>query len=42
MLGSFALVVLALCLGVLALLFVFQDKMVFIPGKRIVTCRFPG
>lgn len=35
-LGSFVLAILALCLVVMAMLFVFQEKMVFIPGKRIV------
>ena len=35
MLGSFVLVILAFCLVVMAMLFVFQEKMVFIPGKHI-------
>ena len=36
MLSSFVLIVLALFLGVLSLLYVFQEKMVFFPGKSIV------
>lgn len=36
MLSSLVLIVLALCLGVMSLLYVFQEKMVFFPGKRIV------
>ena len=36
MLGSLIVIVLTLCLGFMALLFVFQEKLVFFPGKRIV------
>lgn len=36
MLSSFVLIILALCLGVMSLLYVFQEKMIFFPGKRIV------
>ena len=35
MLSSLVLVISALFLGLMALLFVFQEKMVFVPGKRI-------
>lgn len=36
MLSSLVLIVAALCLGVMALLYVFQEKMIFFPGKRVV------
>ena len=36
MLGSLVIIVAGLGLGVLSLLYVFQEKMVFFPGKRIV------
>ena len=36
MLSSFVLVVLALCLVAMALLYIFQEKMIFFPGKRLV------
>ena len=36
MLSSLVLIILALCLGVMVLLYVFQEKMIFFPGKRIV------
>ena len=36
MLSSLVLIILALCLGVMSLLYVFQEKMIFFPGKRIV------
>ena len=36
MLSSFVFIVAALCLGALTLLYIFQEKMVFFPGKSIV------
>ena len=36
MLSSLVFVVAAFCIGVLSLLYVFQEKMIFFPGKRIV------
>ena len=35
MLSSFVFIVAAFCIGVLSLLYVFQEKMVFFPGNRI-------
>lgn len=36
MLSSLVFIVAAFCIGVLSLLYVFQEKMIFFPGKRIV------
>ena len=36
MLSSLVVIVAAFCIGVLSLLYVFQEKMIFFPGKRIV------
>ena len=36
MLSSLAIIAAAFCIGVLSLLYVFQEKMIFFPGKRII------